>query len=310
VKNLSLKISCLLAALLIWMLVAGTTMVESDVGLPLEVVGLGDGLTVGGSALPELGLVKLRVSKLRLLAHQYFGRSLGAVRVDLSGLQPGPPLLFELKEADVRTEAEVVTLLPPVRLPLRLDWEETRRVPVRVPLRGRLPQDRLLAGPLQVRPDSVDVIGPRRFFGGLDSLATEPIDLAGLQRTLARDVPLVPPPRPLRTAGGTVHVTLPVAALAERVMANIPVLPLVESHLGEAGVSPPVCDVLVRGPADSVAALSPARLTVIVPVTDLGPGVHQVAGEVRHPAWVVSIQLEPPTFMVLVGQATAGEDPR
>jgi hypothetical protein len=307
VKNLMLKIACVLAALLIWMQVAATTMLETDVALPLQVVGLGEGLTVAGSALPDHGQVRLRASKLRLMAHQYFGRSLGAVMIDLAGAQPGPPMLHELKEADVRTEAEVVMLLPPVRLPLRLDWEDRRRLPVRVPLRGELPSDRLLGGPVVTEPDSVEVIGPRRFLAGLDSLLTEPVELPGVQRTWQREVALVPPAAPVRTGTVVVQVSIPIVTISERVVANIPVIPLVESHLGEAGVSPPVCDVLVRGPADSIAALSPARLTVTVPVSGLEPGVHQVRGQVQHPAWVIAARLEPAVFTVLVDGAAADQ---
>jgi hypothetical protein len=310
VKNLALKIVCVLAALLIWIRVAATTIVETDVDLPLRVVGLADDLTVAGSALPEYSRVKLRTSKLRLIGHHYFGRSLGAVMIDLAGAKPGPTVMHELKESDVRSEAEVVNLLPPVRLPLRLDWQDTRRVPVRVSFRGRLPQDRLLLEPIQIKPDSLDITGPRQFVAGIDSLLTEPVDLPSLQKTMARELPLVPVPAPVRVGAGTVHVTIAVAAIGERLLANIPVIPLVESHLGEAAVSPPVCDVLVRGPADSVAVLSPARLTVTVPVANRRPGVHQLRGQVQHPAWVVSAQIEPASFTVLVGETAAGGVPR
>lgn len=310
VKNFTLKIACLVAALFIWILVAGTTMVEVDVGLPLQVEGLADGLTIAGSSLPDEGLVRLRVSKLRYVAHQYFGRTLGRVRVDLAEVQPGQPLLVELADGDVQAEAEVVSLLPPLRLRIQLDQEVTRRLPVRVPLRGALPADRLLCGPISTQPDSLEVTGPRRFFAGLDTLATEPVDLSGLQRTLVRDLALAPLPRPLVPAAGSVQATVPIAVLGLRVMANVPVVPLVESQLGDAGVSPPVCDVLVRGPADSVAALTPARLTVTVPVSGLANGVHQVPGRVQHPDWVVSIELDPATFMVLIGPASGeGERP-
>ena len=307
VKNLILKLACLLAALIIWTLVAGTTMVEADVGLPLEVVGLADGLTIEGSTLPDLGLARLRTSRLRLLAHQYLGRSIGSVRLDMTGLQPGPPLFLELKDADLRAEAEVLAILPPMRLRLQLDWQETRRLPVGVPLTGQLPADRLLGGPVVARPDSLDVTGPRRFFADVDSLVTEPVDLSGLQRTLVRDLPVLAPPKPLRADVGSVQVTVPVTQLAMRVLANIPVRPLMEEGLGETGVSPPVCDVTVRGPADSVAALSPARLRVHVPVSGLPPGVHRVQGLVQHPDWVVSIQLEPASFMVLMGRESVNE---
>lgn len=299
-KSVFLKIACLLAALLIWILVAGTTMVEADVSLPLKIAGLPDSLTVAGSTLPDLGLVRLRASRLRLFTHAYFGRSLGAVQIDLTGLQPGPPLFLELKEADVRTEAEVVTILPPLRLRLQLDWEEKRRLPIRVPLIGDLPQDRMLDGPVVVRPDSVDVTGPRRFFADLEALVSEPVDLSGLQRTVTRELALVQPARPLRALTGKTQVTVPVALLGTVVVPDVPVIPLVENDGYEVGVLPPVCDVLVRGPVDSLAVLVPSRLTVTVLVAGLPAGEHRVPGQVRYPPWVVAIQLDPATFVVFV----------
>ncbi|HOX26632.1 MAG TPA: CdaR family protein [Candidatus Krumholzibacteria bacterium] len=309
-KHLFLKIACLVAAILVWIQVASTTTVEADVSLPLEVVGLETGLTTAGSALPDLGRVRVRTSKLSLIAHEYLGSSLGTVQIDLTDARPGPSFLYELQESDIRTEAEVVALLPRVRLPLRVDYEESHRLPVRVRLQGNLPAGRILSGAIAVRPDSVTVTGPRRYFSSIDSLVTEPIDLATLVKRVDRDLPIVPPPSPLRADPVAVAVSIPVETLAERVLANIPVIALVESHLGDAGVSPPVCDVLVRGPADSVAALLPARLTVTVPVSGLGPGVHQIRGQVQRPAWVVTVELEPPVFMVLVGEASGQKERR
>jgi hypothetical protein len=310
VKNLFLKIACVVVAILVWIQVAATTIVEADVGMPMEVVGLADHLTIAGNTLPEMGRVRVRAPKLSVMAHEYLGVALGHVEVDLSGRPPesAPPL--RLKEADVRTEAEVVALLPPVRLPLRVDHLDRRSLPVRVPRRGRLADGFRQSGPVVVTPESMLVSGPRRYFAGIDSLVTEAVDLTTLEATLDREIAIIPPPAPLETAAATVNVRVPVVALAERVLANVPVIPLVESHLGEAGVSPPVCDVVVRGPADSVATLTPARLSVTVPVADLEPGVHEIAGQVQRPDWVLDVRLEPPVFMVLVGERPVPEGDR
>lgn len=308
-KHIVLKIACIVIAILVWIQVAATTMVEADVGLPLRVVNLGEGLTLTGNNLPDVSRVRLRASKLSVMMHQYLGVPLGRVDIDLGGKTPGPSALFELKEADVRTGAEVVTLLPPVRLPLRLDWQDTRRLPVKVPVRGTLPADRLLGGPVAAVPESVTVTGPRRYFTGVDSLQTAVVELGSLDRTVTRDLALTPPPAPLVSATSTVSVTVPVVTVSERVVGNVPVIALVESHLGEAGVSPPVCDVLVRGPADSVAALSASRLTVTVPVGGDRTGTFEVAGQVQYPDWVLAVELRPPVFMVLLAEP-AGEKRR
>lgn len=310
-KNLALKIFCVLAAVVIWGFVASTTLVEADVSLPLRVVGLDERWTVEGSGLPEDARVRLRAPKFALLRHDYFGVPIGQVAMDVTGYEPGPVELYSLKESDVRTEANVVTLLPPVRLALRVDWLERRLVPVEVALRGQLPVDRMLAGPITTEPESVMVSGPRRFFEDLDVLATEPLDLAAVNGTIVRDAAIVPPARELTLDGTTVQVSVPVVRLDERVVANVPVLAEETGELFEVGVSPPVCDVLVRGPADSVAILTAADLRVTVPVAGFSAGMHQVIGKVQHPGWVIAVRLEPESFMVILElPEPALEEPR
>ncbi|MBD3222706.1 hypothetical protein GF314_15845 [bacterium] len=299
-RNLTLKIACVVVAILVWIQVASTTMVEADVSLPMEIVGLGEGWTVDGSALPEEGRARLRVAKLSLLAHQYVGWQLGTVQVNLANYRPGPPELYVIKESDVRTEAEVVTLLPPIRLPLRIDWRDEHRLPVQVPLRGQLPGDRMLAGPVSVDPDSVLVTGPRRYFQGVERVETETVELDDLDQSVDRELDLVPLPQPLEAARRSVRVEIPVTPIDERVVANVPVVTTDGGDGRVTGISPPVCDILVRGPADRVAALSPTELAVTIPVDGLEPGVHRLVGEVTHPDWVIAVRVEPEAFMVIV----------
>lgn len=309
-KNLTLKIACLVVAILVWIQVAATTQVEADVSLPLEVAGLDGDWTVAGSDLPEQVNVRLRTPRLSLLAHEYAGRSLGAVRMDLTSFQPGPETSYLFKLADVRTESEVVSLLAPVRVSVRVDWRQTERLPVVVPLTGQLPASLLMAEPPRVMPDSVEVSGPRRFFREIEAVSTPPIDLGDVTGPVTRELSLEAPPDPLSCARSSVTVRLPVVALDERVVANVPVLATSDGRLAEAGVSPPVCDVLVRGPADSVSSLVAGRLRVRVPVGDLAAGVHQVVGEVDHPEWVMAVRLEPATFMVIVEEPVRVEGSR
>jgi len=298
---MTLKIACVVVSVLVWFQVASTTVVEADVSLPMRITGLGDEWTVEGNSLREMARVRLRAPKLALLANDYLGRPLGEVQMDLTNFEPGPTVLYVLKESDVRAEAEVITMLPPVRLPLLIDWQEERRLPVRVPLRGQLPQDRMLAAPIVTRPDTVLVSGPRRFFAGLDTVVTESVDLNDLEQTLDRDLPLTSIPVNLEVAVASVHVTVPVTAVDERIVANVPVV----SEVPGAGISPPVCDVLVRGPADSVATLTPDQLRVTVPTAELGGGVQRATGLVQHPDWVIAVRLEPESFLVIMDEVEA-----
>jgi hypothetical protein len=70
--------------------------------------------------------VRIRASKLRIIAHKYLHRPLGLVEIDLRGREAEVPFRYEITPADVRTEQQVVSVLPPSRLALRLDRADAR----------------------------------------------------------------------------------------------------------------------------------------------------------------------------------------
>jgi hypothetical protein len=103
-----------------------------------------------------------------------------------------------------------------------------------------------------------------------------------------------------------VSVHYVVTALEERTLANVPVIPLVDSGGLDVGVSPPVADVMVRGVADSVRILSESRLAVTVPVGDRPEGVYLLPGQVDYPSWLTLVGLVPAEFRVIVGNPPLG----
>jgi len=116
-------------------------------------------------------------------------------------------------------------------------------------------------------------------------------------------VDLVAPNQSLVLARKTAQVSLRVAQLEDRTLANIPVIPLVDAGQPDVGISPPLADVMVRGVADSVRALTRSRFSITVPVGDLAEGVYFLPGQVDYPAWLTLIGLDPPEFQVIVGNA-------
>ncbi|MFO7654089.1 MAG: CdaR family protein [Candidatus Krumholzibacteriia bacterium] len=301
-NRLGLKLACVVASVIIWIQVAATTTTEATLQLPLEVVNLPENTTVAGSKLPETVGVRVRGSKLRLLGHSFLNRTAGRVVVDLAGHGPGETVVRDVSPADVRSELETAAVQPPVRLRVRVDRQAQRRVPVVVPTGGSLKGDRQLMAPLRAVPDSVTLSGPQRLVAAVDSLLTEPVDLARLDQStnLQREVP-VPSPH-LEASPDVVSVPVKVARVEERTVANVPVVPLVDADQAEVAVSPPVADLMVRGPADSIRALVPARLAVTLPVGGLPEGIHHLRGQVARPDWLTLLAVMPDSFMVIVGE--------
>lgn len=307
-NRIGLKIVCLVASIIIWMQVAATSTVELTARLPLEVTGLGPGLTVDGSELPEKIDVRLQGSKLRLLAHKYFNKYLGKVRLNLAGREAGPAFSYELDRPDVVTELTVVSIFPRARLRLQVDELVSRKLPVRLETDGSLPEGKGFLVPPRVRPDSVLVSGPRRFFRSDLVVPTLRVNLERLKESQDFPLALTPPHEHLQLARDEISASFKLASLMDRTLANIPVIPLVDAGRPEVGVSPPVVDVMVRGVADSVQALDRNRFLVTVPVGSLDEGVYVLSGQVEYPSWLTLIGLKPAELQVIVGNPAVVAD--
>jgi len=302
-NRIGLKIVCVVVSIVIWVQVAAISDVEQNAHLPLRVTGLAENVTVAGSILPTNVQVKVRGSKLRLLSHHYFNRFIGEVRVNLADRQPGPAFSYEVTQADIFTDLEVVSIYPPVRLRLRLDDEISQMLSVELHLTGNLKERLGFLERPTVEPDSVLVTGPARFFPPEASVSTSSLDLTRVSENSDVKVDLVAPNQSLVLARKTAQVSLRVAQLEDRTLANIPVIPLVDAGQPDVGISPPLADVMVRGVADSVRALTRSRFSITVPVGDLAEGVYFLPGQVDYPAWLTLIGLDPPEFQVIVGNA-------
>lgn len=314
-NRLGLKISCLLAAIVIWIQVAATSVVEQDIMMPLRVTGLESGLTIAGSDLPAEIPVRVRGSKLRLLRHDYFNKFVGEVLINLTGRNPGPAFVYPVDVSDILTDGLDDAAVSHVTKPLliHIDRETSRRLPVRLVLVNKLPEDRAFLEEPSITPDSVMVTGPERYFDPLPEITTSPLDLG---RDGARgdvDLDLSGPNPYLVLEPDHALASLPVGIIEERTLANIPVISLVDAGRPEVGVSPPVASLTVRGVADSLRTLTRDRLLVTIPVGDRPVGVYRLPGQVDFPPWLTLIGVNPPEFMVIVGNpplpdAGAGRD--
>jgi YbbR domain-containing protein len=300
-NRIGLKVSCIVISVVIWVQVAAIATVEQSTNLPLRLTGVSEGLTIAGSNIPSQVKVRVQGSKLRLLAHNYFNRYIGEVRINVSDRTAGPTFSYELDQNDVFTDLIVVGIQPPVRLRLKLDHEMRRKLPVQLMTSGDLPPNVAYLAPPEIQPDSVMVTGPERFFPASGVVTTEVVDLGRQDNSGDVTVALVLPHEHLIMASRQARATFRVARLEERTLANIPVIALVDAGQPEVGISPPVVDVMVRGVADSVRALQGDRIMVTVPVGHLGQGVHMVAGQADIPPWLTLIGLDPTEFQVVVG---------
>ena len=293
-NRLGLKIGCLVASVLIWIQVASHATVEQNANLPLKVVGLGEELTLEGSVIPDEVEVRLEGSKLSLVLHNIFHRYIGEVRLNLWDRGPGPEFTYELSRADVYTDLRVIAINPADVRGVRIDRMVYRKLPVRQKNVGRLRAGLAFLEPPTLKPDSVLVSGPSRFFKEHTAVVAESVDFARIKDSQRLPVKLQSPSEHLELANPQVNLVLRVGAVEERTLANVPVVALV--------------DVMVRGVRDSVLALDSQRFLVTVPVGNLAEGVYQLPGQIDHPPWLEIVGLDPPEFQVIVGHPSVSLD--
>jgi YbbR domain-containing protein len=306
-NRLGLKLACVALAIVFWIQVASTTDTEATLALPVELVNLPPQYTSAGSEVPRLIDVRLYGSKLRLLAHKYLNRQVGRIQIDLSDARPAPSYSYSVSRSDVHTglhtDLQVRGVGPSTTIRLRIDEQVVRRLPVAIELTGRLPEDRLFLEPISVTPDSVELAGPARFLAGISAVPTAPVELDRLDQSVTREQDLVSPEPLLVPMPSVVRLQARIARDEYRTLSNVPVVLLVDAGQPPAVVSPPVADVMVRGPADSVNALVPARLAVTIPLSGLSEDIYRLSGQVDHPDWLQVVALEPEQFMVIIGDA-------
>lgn len=305
-NRLGLKLGCLAVAIVIWMQVASTATVEQQFDVPLRVVGLEEGRTIVGSALPREVSVRLQGSKLRLLAHRWTHRPAGEVVIDLAERQPGRPFTVNLGPGDVASAFTALEIVEPQRLTVRIDGQVERRLPITLSTIGSLPSGYGHLVALRAEPESVLVSGPARYFPERPAVRTTPLELARLEGAGRLKLRVLPPESHLQLSTHEVEVAYSVGLLAERTIADVPVRVVGHEPGVEVGVSPSRVDVNVRGVADSLRTLGPGRLLVTVAADGLAAGVHLLPGEVSAPGWATVIGLDPAQFQVVVGPAREG----
>jgi YbbR domain-containing protein len=303
-----LKLICLIISLVIWIQVASTHMQVETLDLPVRVSNLGEGLSYAGSDIPERVGVRLEVNKLRLMAYQFFQSELGHIEVDLNRLTPGPPVRRRISLSEVKTELQVEAVTYTDLIELQVDRVETHAVPVQVLLTGQVPTNRQLLVSPQAEPDSVVLAGPSRFFSGEEVVSTEPVDLGRFRESGTKTVKIISTYPHLEPSVEEVQVRVLISAVENRTFATIPVIALRDSDQPVPRVRPPVADLVLSGPADSIRAMDRSRIAVILSLSGLPHGIHHMKGQVDKPSCLSFVAMEPDSFEVIIGAGEQGEE--
>jgi YbbR domain-containing protein len=151
-------------------------------------------------------------------------------------------------------------------------------------------------------PPTILVDGPRDALAQVQYIYTTPIDTSGLSEpSLLSDVPLDTTSLPEGVTAERLLVDVSVRveqSLFRQVFEDLPVAILGLSPDLEATVSPDVVSVEIEGPREDIAALTPNDVAVVVDITELDEGTHQLRPRVILPPR--TRYSEPPPQVIVV----------
>jgi hypothetical protein len=252
VDNLPLKVASLFLATLLWFVIAGEKTSELGLEVPVELRNFPPGLELLEEP-PRSVEVRLRASPGLL---QGLSEDEVHAAVDLSGLGEGERILH-LSSDTIQVPFGVdVVKITPARLTLRFERTREASVAVRPTIEGE-PAEGYEVVSVDARPASVQVAGPSSRVAQLEHAYTEPLSISGATRPITAELSAGLHDPLLRiVSANRVRVTAEVREVrSEREFAGIPV-----EVQGEGRPVPAEVRVRLRGPASSVAELTPEHV--------------------------------------------------
>ena len=302
INNVGVKLIALVVALMIWFNASGQQEVKRNYIATLRFVNLPDTLTLVGRVPLE---AELSVSGTRrdLL---FMGFRKLNVMVNMARAHAGR-FSQRLSVADVilppNVEPGDVRILSPSSVDVAIERLATKRVRVGVILFGSIPAEQMLEGVPRSRPLTVLVTGPKSAVDPLETIPTEPIDLARIHETTERKVALEYDADRLVCEPNEVTVDILISARGRRVLANVPPTILIddENHLTE--IFPKTVSLTIEGPQSMLDTLTSGDVSVLVDLSGRPPGQYTLAPEVIVPDGVEKYLMDVDSLRILVTQA-------
>ena len=172
--NLVLKITSLLLAVGLWLAVASSPPSEVVLNTAIIFRNMPADLEISSENIPS---VQVRVRGPERIVSRLQATDIRA-ELDLTGMKPGERTFDLTKAISVPDHLEVSQVVPSEAHVL-LDARETRFVPVHPRVTGAVGEYRVVADPAQV-----EIVGPRKEVGVVESAITDPIDVNGIRDSI------------------------------------------------------------------------------------------------------------------------------
>jgi len=182
-KNLGLRISAILIALLLWYFVTSRGQSEMSIEAAVEFKNIPAGL---GMVSTSSKSVVVNVKGQERLMKNIKSANI-RVAVDLAKAKMGEGTFYIGKEDIKLPYAMTVTSVSPPSIKVRLDETASRAVVVTARITGA-PEHGYVVRRVSVEPPNVTVQGLKSDIGRISELKTEELDISGARETIVRNI--------------------------------------------------------------------------------------------------------------------------
>jgi len=301
-QNWVLKLLSLLFAIFLWYFVVGEDKVDMTVHIPVEIVNLPRELVISNQFKKQLEVtVSGPRGLIRGITNQHVSRP-----VDLSKATPGTTLVRNDEESIPFPRGIRVLRIQPPYITLLLDRLIQKDLPIKALTSGK-PMSGYEVVSITLEPPTLGLTGPQALLNEVTELPTTPIDIADLDTSVTRQVPLDLSPAISELIGET-GVTARVNIAEKTVTKSISRVPLSITFAG------PPLPATTTPAAITIKADIPLSLTktgnnlrelfkATVATTELPPGEHSVPVRVETAKGIKLLEVSPATVTLTIGTA-------
>ena len=216
--------------------------------------------------------------------------NLPVIILDKDGNQT-PHEQLEINPAAVQAYIPVIQNIP------------TKVAPIRPTIIGK-PKAEWRVSRVILEPETVKITGEYEALETVGQIATQPIDITGIEQNLVVQVALTPPEGINLVYQPAVKVLIQVEeAPISKTLADVPVVAQNIPSGGTATINPERINLEVQGSRKEIEALNTEDVKALVDLTGLPPGPHQLEVKIELPNNLQVLKVEPGKIDVVISIA-------
>jgi YbbR domain-containing protein len=285
-SNLGTKLISVAIAIVLWMIVLGSRNVEATKEVPLEIITPSD--LMPANEVPDR--IAFRLSGPKAFLRAVLDRREEPIRVNLAGAKPGL-VTYRFFSDNIRVPIGVKVLsINPTSVLIKLESMKRREVPMRLELRGAVPEGFRIAK-AEIKPEKIRLKGPESRLDSIGELPMVPVDVSGTYQSFEREVQLDLSRYNVQLDGPLPRVSIKIEPKSANFRIKNVDVRVVAGHkyrLNEKTVS-----VLVRADPKDLKALSPGKVFGVVDLSGKPKGQYAEPVRVTLPEGVGLVKVVP-----------------